>query len=36
MPKVFPRFSTHGVGSTPGNRTKKHGVCGVDSRYLKE
>lgn len=31
MPRVRPSSSTHTVGSTPGNRTKKMGTDGEDS-----
>mmetsp|Transcript_51299 Transcript_51299/g.123440 ORF Transcript_51299/g.123440 Transcript_51299/m.123440 type:complete len:201 (-) Transcript_51299:1455-2057(-) len=34
MPLDAPSFSTSGVGSTPGNRTKKMGVAGDDSSYV--
>ena len=34
MPNSFPKSSTHGVGSTPGNNTKNVGVCGDVSSYV--
>ena len=34
MPLVLPRLSTHGVGSTPANSTKKVGVVLEVSLYV--
>lgn len=34
IPNFLPTFSTSGVGSPPGNRTKNTGVAGVISSYV--